>query len=203
MPVRSIRHLTSAERRERLLRAALTLFRRRGMAATTVADIAEKAGIAKGSFYTAFASKEELFAALRQQYVDRMLARAVQISNRLGSEDIWHLADEFIVALVDLEFDSRDLTEVFVREGMAPGASEAFADIDRRMHELIANGIRVGTAAGEFAVDDPWATAALLMHAVHGACRQGIMVDRSLTRDRIIAGARELTIRTLRGIRSH
>ena len=167
------------------------------MAATTVAEIARAAGVAKGSFYSAFASKEALFAALRQRYVDRLLGRASRISDRLGAEDIWRLTEEFLVALVDLEFESRELNEVFIREGMAPGVSEAFVDVNRRLHQLIANGLRVGVAAGQFRTADPSVTAALLMHAVHGACLQAIAGDASLTRDRIVAAAREMILRTL------
>tara|TARA_R110000868_G_scaffold159618_3_gene388584 strand:+ start:4929 stop:5549 length:621 start_codon:yes stop_codon:yes gene_type:complete len=57
-----------AERREAtrgaIIRAATTLFGRNGFAATTVDELAEKAGVAKGAVYHHFATKEVLFEAV-------------------------------------------------------------------------------------------------------------------------------------------
>jgi AcrR family transcriptional regulator len=49
---------------ERLLAAAEELFGQRSYGRTTVADICARAGMATGSFYAYFASKEEIFAAV-------------------------------------------------------------------------------------------------------------------------------------------
>jgi AcrR family transcriptional regulator len=46
--------------RERLERAALTLFAERGYDATTVADIADRAGLTKSTFFRHFADKREV-----------------------------------------------------------------------------------------------------------------------------------------------
>src|ERR1700760_2426881 len=49
---------------QRLLTAAEELFGQRSYRSTTVADICAKAGMATGSFYAYFGSKEEIFAAV-------------------------------------------------------------------------------------------------------------------------------------------
>jgi TetR/AcrR family transcriptional regulator len=49
------------EKRERITAAAATLFAERGFAATDVAQIAKQAGVAKGSLYNYFESKEDLY----------------------------------------------------------------------------------------------------------------------------------------------
>jgi AcrR family transcriptional regulator len=49
--------------RERLERAALALFAERGYDATTVADIAERAGLTKSTFFRHFADKREVLFA--------------------------------------------------------------------------------------------------------------------------------------------
>ena len=49
---------------ERLLAAAEELFGQRSYGRTTVADICARAGMATGSFYAYFGSKEEVFAAV-------------------------------------------------------------------------------------------------------------------------------------------
>ena len=57
-----------ATRRD-LLRAASRLFLRDGFVATSLANIADEAGVTKGAVYSNFASKEDLFLALLQEPV--------------------------------------------------------------------------------------------------------------------------------------
>jgi len=52
------------ERRAAILAAAQACFWRNGVRRTAIEDVAESAGLAKGTIYLYFASKEELFAAL-------------------------------------------------------------------------------------------------------------------------------------------
>lgn len=56
--------------RQRLYQAAVTLFAEQGLSATTVEQIAERAGVAKGTVYYNFASKTELFEALLRDGVE-------------------------------------------------------------------------------------------------------------------------------------
>ncbi len=64
------------ETREKIISAATEVFFTNGFEATSVKMILEKAGIVTGSFYHFFASKEELFEAVvehfLQNYADRV-----------------------------------------------------------------------------------------------------------------------------------
>lgn len=59
-------------RRAEILDVALTLFRRLGYAATTVDGIVREAGVAKGTFYYYFPTKEAVLAALSARMVQAM-----------------------------------------------------------------------------------------------------------------------------------
>src|SRR5262252_250543 len=59
----SRRERQSADRRERLFRAALDLFARKGFAETTVEDITNAADLGKGTFFNYFPSKEHILLA--------------------------------------------------------------------------------------------------------------------------------------------
>jgi AcrR family transcriptional regulator len=70
--------MTGKGTRERILAAALKLFRRRGFDRATMRDVAEEAGMAVGAAYYYFASKEAIVLAYydEQQREHARLARA-------------------------------------------------------------------------------------------------------------------------------
>jgi len=57
------RERSGEETKERILKAALELFKRKGYAATSTAEIARGAGLSPGAIFWHFESKEVLFAA--------------------------------------------------------------------------------------------------------------------------------------------
>jgi AcrR family transcriptional regulator len=71
--------LTRAQRREqtreRLLEAARKMFLRKGMAITSVEDIAEAAGYTRGAFYSNFGGKPELLIELLRRDNERARAK--------------------------------------------------------------------------------------------------------------------------------
>ena len=76
LPARSGRPPVSApgaRTREALVRAAREVFERDGFLDARIADIASAAGVATGSFYTYFNSKEDAFAAVIDELSDEML----------------------------------------------------------------------------------------------------------------------------------
>jgi AcrR family transcriptional regulator len=63
-----------AETRAKIMEAALTLFGERGYEGTTIAQIANAAGVAQGLMYRHFASKEHLLAAIFAQSIAEVRA---------------------------------------------------------------------------------------------------------------------------------
>jgi len=66
----------SLERRERLFRAALDLFARKGFAETTVEDITNAADLGKGTFFNYFPSKEHILLAFGEMQLGKLRAAA-------------------------------------------------------------------------------------------------------------------------------
>lgn len=60
---------------KRILDAAMTCFLDQGYHATKMQDVAREAGMAKGTLYLYFQSKEEMLLALLQRYFDDIRAR--------------------------------------------------------------------------------------------------------------------------------
>lgn len=72
-------------RRTEILDAALHVFGQYGYRRSSMDDIAREAGIAKGTIYLSFASKEEVFQALAQRLSERMLTGAEAAARRPGT----------------------------------------------------------------------------------------------------------------------
>lgn len=70
----SRRERRSAELRERLFRAALNLFAKKGYAETTVEDITEAADVGKGTFFNYFRSKEHILMAFGEMQLEKLEA---------------------------------------------------------------------------------------------------------------------------------
>ncbi len=64
----------AGDKRDRILRAAVKVFARNGFHATRVSEVAKAAGVADGTIYLYFKSKEELLFSLFQDRVDKLLA---------------------------------------------------------------------------------------------------------------------------------
>jgi AcrR family transcriptional regulator len=64
-------HQIPSEKRESILRTAAMLFADQGFARTDVAQIAKRAGVAKGSIYNYFESKEDLYLTVCRDGLER------------------------------------------------------------------------------------------------------------------------------------
>ncbi len=68
----SQREFKKRQKRERLLEASLQLFRQKGYEQTRVSDITSAAGVAKGTFFNYFPTKERVLLALGEQMLGRV-----------------------------------------------------------------------------------------------------------------------------------
>ena len=185
------------QRRQDLLDAAVHVFTQKGVRDTTVADIAQAAGVAKGTFYLYFDSREHLLAALRALLVDQAIERAASYYERVGEDDIWSLVDGMTEAMIDLLYAQKDMIQAVTSEGMTPETAEAFAECDRKINAMVADGIRRGIDQGDFHVTNPEATASLLNHATEGAVVEAILYDSGLSQEEITGAAKEMARKVL------
>jgi AcrR family transcriptional regulator len=66
------RERRTAETRERLFRAALDLFARKGFSETTVGDITNAADVGKGTFFNYFPSKDHILLAFGEMQLAKL-----------------------------------------------------------------------------------------------------------------------------------
>ncbi|MCD7886658.1 MAG: TetR/AcrR family transcriptional regulator [Clostridiales bacterium] len=84
---------------ERLLDATFVLFSNRGMARTSISDIAAAAGIAKGTFYLYFKDKDDIRDALVARMTQGLIREAAKgqvESDRPFADKLVHIVDSLL-----------------------------------------------------------------------------------------------------------
>ncbi|MFI2372959.1 TetR/AcrR family transcriptional regulator [Streptomyces sp. NPDC018833] len=109
--------------KDALVAAARRIFERDGYLDARIVDIAAEAGVATGSFYTHFASKDDVFTAVLADLQDEMLHAGVSDSPR---KDVGR----------GVEDANRAYLEAYSRNAALMAAMEQAAAVDRRFLEL-------------------------------------------------------------------
>lgn len=137
------RHLRAdAERnRRRLLDAAEALFSERGLD-VGVAEIAQRAGVGRGTLFRNFTSKEDLIAAI---VVERMREAVLNARKRLETPDAGEGLFEFLDELVGRQQMDRALFEAVADTFLAnPDIRSAYGDLVTVLGELVARAQQSG-----------------------------------------------------------
>jgi AcrR family transcriptional regulator len=141
---------TRDRRRRELLDVALKVFSERGYHETRIADLIEAAGVARGTFYLYFESKNAIFHALLDELVARIRASIVGVE--LG-EGALPLRDQLIATIerVLAVFDaSPDLTSFVLRVavGIDPEIDKKLGELYARLHDFITMSLDNGVGLG-------------------------------------------------------
>ena len=151
--------------RERLLDAAIKLFARQGYAETSIADIQRDCGLSAGSgaLYKHFSSKRELLEAATRRFADRLAndRKRFDVNPGDGTEQVLRRAATLIWDGIQ---ENSPLLRVIFREPAFPElADELWSAITENAYRGFASGLRVVVDAGMMRIDDPDATAAVLV----------------------------------------
>jgi AcrR family transcriptional regulator len=187
---------SAEDRRRDLLDAAVHAFTQKGVGGATVADITRQAGVAKGTFYLYFDSKDHVVGALRERFVSELTEHATPFVEAMGRVDWWDLADAVARDMVDWTLAHREICTVLM-QAYTPETYQILSQTDLSMIRLLAVGIRAGAQAGAFQVDDPELAAAFLYNGIIFTVIQQIMYVPSIDRDRLIKAARAMWRRLL------
>jgi len=101
-------------RRAELAEIALRLWAEKGFDSTSVATIAEAAGISKGTFYLYFASKQALLEDVLQRYT--LLPRIQTMVDGMADSSLEEVVHTFVRAAWQHLSDNRDLALLALRE---------------------------------------------------------------------------------------
>jgi AcrR family transcriptional regulator len=187
---------SAEDRRRELLDAAIQVFTEKGVGGATVADITSRAGVAKGTFYLYFESKDHVVAAIRERFVIELTEHAAPFVEAMGRMDWWELADAVARDMVEWTLDHGEICKV-IMQAYTPETYEILARADLSLIRLLAAGIQAGVEAGAFHVSDPEVAAAFLYNGIIFTVVQQIMYAPNIDRDRLVRAALETGRRLL------
>jgi AcrR family transcriptional regulator len=173
--------------RQKLYEAAVTLIAEQGFSATTVDEIAERAGVAKGTVYYNFASKSVLFEELLRHGVGLLTASLKEAAEqtRLAGGTKVDALDAMIRAGLGFIGRYPAFTQLYVAELWRTNRAwqSTLMVVRQQVVAVIEDVLREGVANGEFSdeIDVPLTASALVgMVLVAALDWQAFQPERSL-----------------------
>jgi len=144
----------SADIRERLFRAALDLFAKKGFVETTVEDITEAADVGKGTFFNYFPSKDHILLAFGEMQLTK-LESAIEMA-RHTSEPMQEFLRGLGVRMTQEPTRNPAIIRALLQAYLSTTpVREAMMDLQKRGHALHSQMIRLGQDRGEIRNDLP------------------------------------------------
>ena len=119
----------SAGNRDRIFKAACSLFRRQGFHGTSTREIAERAGVSLGNIYNHFKTKEDLFVFILSQFeeeyfrpdqplykifADTSFPENIEALGQASGRMVEKFSDYMLLMYVDVvEFDAKHIGRLF------------------------------------------------------------------------------------------
>jgi AcrR family transcriptional regulator len=164
-------------RRAVVAAAAAEVFAERGVAGTAVSDIVQAAGIAQGTFYLYFDSKDDVLLAVAEQFVSRI---GVEVEDSVAGPDHPGPARlrSFVAALSDLAASPANLSmaELLHRKENQALHDRLTEPLAQRFFVLVHNIVAQGVAEGSMVVDDAAAAAWFVLGGLQSVERAGTPV---------------------------
>jgi len=174
--------INKESKRIEILMAAMQVFARKGVANSKMADIAEAAGIGKGTIYEYFTNKEDIFALAFQYFFQDMLVKIEQIMQQTDDpvEKLKIIIDVSLNEFIESSGDLAGLMMDFWAEGVRRKDEKILTTMDiKRIYQgyrtLLSAVIQEGIEKGTFRQMDVLSLAAVLIAAFDGIFLQWIM----------------------------
>lgn len=176
--------------RQQILAAARRLFAERGVAAVTMQQIAQAAGVGQGTLYRRYASKGQLCAALLGEQVFSLQQEVSGWRNEAAPA--FAILDRLLLRLADFNEANGPLLAA-----MTEGANEAAGGYYHSpmydwLHKVVAGLLAHAVAVGECASLDPEATADVLLATLLIDLYRFQRSERGFSQQRIVAASQRL-----------
>jgi transcriptional regulator, tetR family len=176
---------SAPKRRTEILDAAQKLFTAKGFQATSMEDILNEVGIAKGTLYYHFASKEEILRGL----ISRTTAQIAEKARAIADTDA-PVADKFlaVAATARVEEPERGLAEEFHAAGNAEFHVLSLVEGVRVLAPILTEIVEQGIAEGVFSTEHPREVVEILLTSASVLLDEGFFVGEKDQAERRATG---------------
>jgi AcrR family transcriptional regulator len=164
-------------RRAQILAGATAVFAARGYHGTSVSDLVEAAGIARGTFYLYFESKEQIFLALLDGLLVHLRASVRGVTRAPDAPPVLDQLESIAVRILQTLVDNRALTRIIFREAVAldRAVDERLGAFYGDLQQWVANSIALGQALGLIRPADPALSAACVLGCFRGVVQSQVV----------------------------
>lgn len=166
--------MTPSDRREAILEATLEVLVRKGMAATTVRDVAQEMGTSSGLIHHYYASMDELLAQAFERSAGQDL-ESTRSSMAEGADPVAALRiffDTYVRA--DEAWAFQLWLDAWSESGRRPALRETSRRLNVAWQELVEESITAGVADGLMTCADPRGAAWRILSLLDGLALQNI-----------------------------
>jgi len=144
-----------------LIASAIRMFQQNGFQMTRVSDIVADAGVAQGTFYNYFKSKEEIFKEICYDFIDKLQQKFVERTEHMFDGDtageVISNVHRVVRDVTRIYQDNLNVAELLFREGIGNGGifKEIYEDMFSLFLELIEEQVEKAIYRGLIKIEDP------------------------------------------------
>lgn len=161
------------ERRARILSAARKLFAERGYDATSITDLIDEAGIARGTFYLYFENKRAIFADILDDLFRRLKETLKPIQTGPDDPPVMQQLNGNLERVLGILLEDRSYSQILARTGMGidPDFDQKLGEFYGAVASLIHRALVKGQSMGLLRTHNP----DLVAQFIVGGIRQAII----------------------------
>ena len=188
--------MTPDERRSAIVAATLTVMGRRGIAGTTVRDVAAELGTSSGLIHHYYSSMDDLLAEAFEQAARADLAE-VRAAVAAGANSIEQLTIFFDTYDRDEDSGMQIWLDAWSEASRRPALQRISRMLNEEWHRTLADIIRAGVVAGDMSCDDPDASAWRILSLLDGLKLQVVAHGNVMSSEQADSWTREAAEREL------
>jgi AcrR family transcriptional regulator len=187
----------SEETRARIIESAIKLFSIRGFNASRVDDICAEAGISKGAFYHHFESKQALFLALLDSWL-QTIDKAIKASkDKTAPETFMQMTEAFPYVFETAGEGLPMFFEFWLQASRDQKVWEASIAPYRRYHKYFTSLIKKGIEEGSFVEVDPELASRMIVSTAMGLFLQSLLDPKGAKWEKVARDSTALLLNSL------
>lgn len=189
--------MSPQDRRAAIVDAALAVARRKGLASTTVRDVAQEMGTSSGLIHHYFESMDDVLAAAFERVAGEDLKETEVLLENAGDPRGVLAAFLSLYAPVGEDWAFQLWLDAWAEAGRRPVLREASSRLNLAWAALLERAIRDGVRSGVFRTEDPQGAAWRILSLIDGLALQVVAHQTIVDRADMLAWATTATEREL------